>query len=290
MPATGEGKRESDNTWPDVLVFPGGAAELADRLARLVELPADAALSPQRILRGAVELAASVAPGAGGASAALWHKTGAGWEPEVRVASLPDTGRLDDVELAGRSGPALDALAGLDQERHEPVDAPDLLASPRWPDYAAAAVGAGVRAVRAVARHARPGRLTLTLHAVRPGAFTGADTTVAVLVLAQAATALGNAERYGDARRDAHQLAEAMRARAVIEQAKGALLGRAGDPDAAFAELRRRSQAENVRLAEVAASVVAEAALDREPWPDPPDPEVRLGGVPGHRRGYRSQT
>lgn len=260
MPRPDDSKRGSTNPWHDIPVIPEEIAELAQGLAEMVELPADADPSPQRTLRAAVDLAAAAAPGASGASAALW-RPGGDEEPDVRVASLPDTGRLDDVELAAGAGPSLTALETLAADRRTTaVDAPDLLGEDRWPAYATAAVAAGVRAVRAVALDTVAGTLTLTLHAVRAGALTGTDTAVALLVAAQAAAALNNAERYADARRDAHQIGEAMRGRAVIEQAKGALLGRAGDPDEAFAELRRRSQAENVRLAEVAARVVAEAS------------------------------
>lgn len=260
MPADDSDKRDSPNSWHDKQVLPEEVAELAQRLAEMVELPADADASPERTLRAAVELLAVAAPGASAASAALWRPSVEG-EPDVRVASLPDTARLDDVELAAGAGPSLTALAQLSADRRtDVVDAPDVLTDGRWPAYAAEAVAVGVRAVRALARDTEAGRLTVTLHAVRPDALTGADTAVAVLVAAQTAVALGNAERYAGARRDAHQLGEAMRGRAVIEQAKGVLLSRTGDADEAFAELRRRSQAENVRLGEIAARVVAEAA------------------------------
>lgn len=262
MPGSGAGKLGSAHPWHDERVFDGAIpplTELADRLSALARLDAEGAPSPQRILRAAVELAGSAAPGAAGASLALWRPAGDGWDAEVRVATLPDTARLDDVELAAGAGPALAALT--EDAAAPPVDVPDLLADRRWPAYAAAAVMGGVRAVRAVGRPVPGGRVTLTLHAITPRGLTDADTAVAVLVLAQTAAALSNAERYGAARRDAHQLTEAMRARAVIEQAKGVLVAATGrDPDAAFAELRRRSQAENVRLADVAARVVAQAA------------------------------
>ena len=53
-------------------------------------------------------------------------------------------------------------------------------------------------------------------------------------------------------------LREAMRSRAKIEQAKGILAARHGiDPDGAFDRLRVESQRRNVRLAELAATLVA---------------------------------
>ncbi|GLW57321.1 SpoIIE family protein phosphatase [Kitasatospora phosalacinea] len=56
-------------------------------------------------------------------------------------------------------------------------------------------------------------------------------------------------------------LRTAMRTRAVIEQAKGVLVGRFGyAPERAFDELVRRSQDENRKLAQIAADLVAAAA------------------------------
>ncbi len=66
------------------------------------------------------------------------------------------------------------------------------------------------------------------------------------------------AERDG-LRAERDGLREAMRNRAVIEQAKGILAARHGiDPDAAFDRLRGESQRRNVRLAELAAALVAD--------------------------------
>jgi AmiR/NasT family two-component response regulator len=53
------------------------------------------------------------------------------------------------------------------------------------------------------------------------------------------------------------QLREAMESRAVIEQAKGALIARQRcGPEAAFAELVRRSQLDKVKLRDVATAIV----------------------------------
>jgi AmiR/NasT family two-component response regulator len=53
-------------------------------------------------------------------------------------------------------------------------------------------------------------------------------------------------------------LREAMRSRAVIEQAKGVLMARHGiDADAAFERLRSESQRRNVRLAVLAAALTS---------------------------------
>ncbi|MFC7549483.1 ANTAR domain-containing protein [Plantactinospora sp. GCM10030261] len=62
-------------------------------------------------------------------------------------------------------------------------------------------------------------------------------------------------------RRERDGLREAMRTRALIEQAKGVLMARHRiDADAAFDRLSRTSQERNVRLAELAAAVVAQVS------------------------------
>jgi hypothetical protein len=83
-------------------------------------------------------------------------------------------------------------------------------------------------------------------------------------------------------------LREAMRTRALIEQAKGVLMARHRiDGDAAFERLRAESQRSNVRLAEVAAGVVAGVSPDGTPGgapaPTAAGAEPRFAYVDGHR-------
>jgi AmiR/NasT family two-component response regulator len=68
------------------------------------------------------------------------------------------------------------------------------------------------------------------------------------------------AARYRAAVLEAEQLREAMRSRAVIEQAKGVLMARRRcSPDEAFDVLREVSQTSNTKLREVARALVDEA-------------------------------
>jgi hypothetical protein len=84
--------------------------------------------------------------------------------------------------------------------------------------------------------------------------------------------------------RENEGLREALRTRAVIEQAKGILMERRTcSPDEAFAEIRRISQRENARLADVAATLVGFAAPSlRGDGPTLPEdvlpPQARLSG------------
>jgi AmiR/NasT family two-component response regulator len=81
-----------------------------------------------------------------------------------------------------------------------------------------------------------------------------------VLFASQAAIVLANAQAYWDARELSSGLSEAMKHRAVIEQAKGMLMAAQGcDEDAAFQLLISASQRENVKLREVALRIVQDA-------------------------------
>jgi AmiR/NasT family two-component response regulator len=79
-----------------------------------------------------------------------------------------------------------------------------------------------------------------------------------------AAVALLNAALIDSKTALAGQLEEAMASRAVIEQAKGVLMGRLGcTPEGAFSHLSRQSQHGNRKLHDVAVQVVRDAREGR---------------------------
>ncbi len=76
----------------------------------------------------------------------------------------------------------------------------------------------------------------------------------------QAAIVLANAQAYWDAREMSAGLTEAMKSRAVIEQAKGMLMAAQGcDEDTAFDFLVKASQRENLKLRDIAQRIVDRA-------------------------------
>jgi AmiR/NasT family two-component response regulator len=75
--------------------------------------------------------------------------------------------------------------------------------------------------------------------------------------------ALANAQLYASAYRMTQQLQEALTSRAVIDQAKGILMGQRGmGVDEAFAVLRTTSQRENRKLRDIAQELVDRARRD----------------------------
>ena len=84
---------------------------------------------------------------------------------------------------------------------------------------------------------------------------------VAASFAAQVGATMLGVEAYRATARLASGLAEAMRTRAVIEQAKGIVMAeRNVDTDGAFEILRRMSQDRNVKLREVAQAIVTARA------------------------------
>jgi GAF domain-containing protein len=134
----------------------------------------------------------------------------------------------------------------------------------RWPDFAAEAASLGVRSMLCVPLWVDERCLgALSLYADQAAAFTDLHGRVTILLATFAALALAEAQR-------ADQLTAALINRDVIGQAKGILMERHRiTADAAFGFLTRVSQAENTKLAALAAQLVATGELPIAASPDP---------------------
>jgi GAF domain-containing protein len=177
-------------------------------------------------------------------------------ELQFMAASDESGEMLDLLQLQNREGPCLDCFRS-----GQPVVNADLAgptAQGSWPDFAAAALGAGFTSV-----HAFPMRLRSTVIGTI-NAFSstseelGDDESRVVQGLADIATIAILQER-SIARAEAltEQLQGALNSRIVIEQAKGALARIEGiSVDAAFALLRSRARSTRQRLVDVAAEVL----------------------------------
>jgi GAF domain-containing protein len=117
----------------------------------------------------------------------------------------------------------------------------------RWPQFSAEAMRLNVRSMLCVPLWIDERSLgALSLYADKVAAFTDLHERVTSLLATFAALALAEAQRTG-------QLHDALDNRDVIGQAKGILMERHGiTAEAAFSVLSRVSQAENMKLAEIA--------------------------------------
>ncbi len=215
--------------------FPSQAAET--RLNRLLNL----------ILETAVEVL--------GFDAATVSARHAGDDPVTVAATDQRLIELDDAQYSPGEGPCLTVL-----EPHEPLyleDASELDA--RWEHFSQTAAHLGVRSTLSahVPADAAEISASLNFYARRRLELDEQQRRIAEGYAEQLAAALQSVEAFRATATLANQMAEAMRSRAVIEQAKGILMAdHRITADEAFRRLVALSQRSNTKVRDVAARLV----------------------------------
>jgi hypothetical protein len=174
-----------------------------------------------------------------------------GGRASTAAASADIVTEIDRLQIEANEGPCLDASA-----KGVTFYAQDLVDDRRWPTFGPRAIAAGIRSV--IAFPLSPRRLSaLNLYARLPLAFGATDRAQGQLFATLARLALDSAQvRAADDARAAN-LAEALRTRELIGQAQGILMERERiTADQAFDVLRRASQQMNIKLREVAETLV----------------------------------
>jgi GAF domain-containing protein len=170
------------------------------------------------------------------------------------VASTdPLASQADGIQYRLGDGPCLHAM------RHATlVRIDDLAASNRWPRFSRQAVALGIRSCLAVPLLAEDEPAgTLNLYARRPGAFGPAETARAEQFAGHASGALTLALRMESCSDLNDQLRSSLVSRAVIDQALGVIMATERCPqDKAFAVLKTVSQNTNVKVRDLAATIV----------------------------------
>ena len=181
-------------------------------------------------------------------------------KPTTAVFTDPEAPAIDAAQYESGAGPCLDAW----RERRV-VRVNDMAsASSQYPEFAKAAGSHRVESVLSLPLVAGTNGLgALNLYARKPAGFTDDDEALGIELASAAAVVLANASAYWEASQLGEQLGQAMRSRAVIEQAKGILMARSPElsPDDAFDVLRKASQRENVKLREIAQRIVDRKGL-----------------------------
>ncbi|GAA1676233.1 GAF and ANTAR domain-containing protein [Kribbella yunnanensis] len=189
--------------------------------------------------------------------------------PEVEYASITvkhSDGRLETI------APTSDVLWGVDAAQYElregpcydaatdgvHVLSPDLAADPRFPQYAASAVAAGILAQAGLRLFDAPkSQGALNLYSTSVGSFEDLG-AVGALFTHQSAVAIEYA-------REIHSLQDALRTRRTIGKAIGVLMERYTLTDQrAFAFLARLSQQRNIKLHRISEELVEDAQLRGE--------------------------
>ena len=154
--------------------------------------------------------------------------------------------QLDDAQKRFQQGPCLDAALA------DPViRCPDLATDTRWPQFAAAAVDAGVQRMMSFQLYNhQSGTGALNLFSRSAGEFGAESEAIAAMLATHASVALIAANRQ-------KQFHSALAGRDVIGQAKGMLMERFGiDAVRAFELLTKLSQDSNTPVGAIARRIV----------------------------------
>jgi len=175
---------------------------------------------------------------------------------------------VDEAQYQANEGPCLSVL-----EPHDPILVSRIAEEPRWPQYTETARHFGVEASLSVhvPVEIEDMAASMNFYARRPMDVTDHVVAGSAGFAQQVADSMAAVEEYRAAATLAHHLSEAMKSRAVIEQAKGILIADHGiDADQAFAMLVSLSQRTNTKLRHVAQRLVegrqtrdSEATLDK---------------------------
>jgi GAF domain-containing protein len=176
---------------------------------------------------------------------------------KTSVFTHPEVPDIDQAQYRTGDGPCIDAYRTA-----TPYLIRSTLEPGRWQEFRDSAARHGVLSTLSLPLMAHDGAIgALNMYAEVEDAFSEEDQRVAELFATQAAFVLANAQAYWDARTLSENLDEAMKSRAVIEQAKGIIISTMGcDADEAIRVLVEQSQSQNIKLREIAAELVRNAA------------------------------
>jgi GAF domain-containing protein len=175
------------------------------------------------------------------------------------VSSVVFTGQLayqlDERQYEAGFGPCMDAaLSGAT------VTIPDTSDDGTYPDFGRLADRQGITHTMSIGLPvARQTIGALNIYGNSEGVFDEATEELATAFASYAAVAVANAGLYASTATLAANLQRALQSRAVIDQAKGILMGRLGiSADAAFDMLSAQSQNSNRKLHDIAGELVGE--------------------------------
>lgn len=213
--------------------------------------------STEEALQRVADLASKAIPVADGVGITLVTWGPEGSIPGMRTAahSVPWVMTIDVDQYETGEGPCIDSIV-----RGEIVNLRELDEG-SYPKFCAKATQEGLGSVLAIPLKINDNRAigALNLYSRERSAFDDRDQTAAIDFAAHAAIALVNIELYEGARKLTHQLSDAMDSRAIIEQAKGILMGRDHcTADEAFKQLKDMSQSRNIKVRELATTMVGE--------------------------------
>jgi len=193
----------------------------------------------------------------------------AGVDGELRVvASSSDAMRvLELFEVQAEEGPCPECYRTGTAVLNEQLTTVD----DRWPTFAPRALAAGFRSVHALPMRLRGQTIgALNLFRATEGTLDDADVIAAQAFADVATIAILSQRAAAEAQAINDQLSHALNSRIVVEQAKGMVSQETGlDMEQSFNRLRGHARNHNLRLAELAGSIIEgrllPADLDQDP-------------------------
>jgi GAF domain-containing protein len=180
-------------------------------------------------------------------------------EHHLRNVAVSDQrlGRLEELQVRHQEGPC---IAAFDDKAL--VAAQDLAEDRRWPTFSDAAVAQGIRAVLASPLPYNQDAVGVVAVVSEDRHPWSAEAELALLAFTDLAALLIASMMIGQQQSElATQLQSALNSRAVIEQAKGVLMGQQGlSAHAAYEQLRAQARAQRRKLVAVSADLVRSAA------------------------------
>jgi GAF domain-containing protein len=168
------------------------------------------------------------------------------------VHTDPLVDEIDNMQRESVQGPCLDAIA-----HRIMVYGEDLQSDDRWPNFGQSAARHGIRSALALPLTTNGAAGAVNLYARYPAAFGVVDRAKGVILASLASVAITAAHSLEDEERRIENLHSALSSREVIGQAQGILMERERiAADQAFDVLRRASQFLNIKLREVAQTLV----------------------------------
>jgi GAF domain-containing protein len=225
---------------------------LADELAAVFARMSGLLLSTETaatVLELVTALAKEVIPDTDGAGVTLYDDRG---EPVTRAATDPVVSTVDELQYEFAEGPCISAL-----EQRAVVRVDDLTQDDRWPRWARTAAGTGMRSVLSASLVAGGEVLgAMKTYSHRPGAYGARAEHLLGMFAAQATVLLAGVRSRADAERVSDELRDSMRARDVVNIAKGVLMARESvDEQSAFLLLTRMARTQGRPLRELADGV-----------------------------------
>ena len=186
--------------------------------------------------------------------------------PVTAACTDPLASKADDIQYRAGDGPCLHAMRS-----GERVCIDDMTRHHRWPRFSGQAVSLGIRSSLSLPMIADGVPVgVLNWYARRPNAFGPAEIRHAEEFGGHASGALALALRMASCVDLNHQLRSSITSRAVIDQALGVIMATERcAQDEAFALLRTVSQNTNVKLRELATTIVTRVS-GRPPRPTSP--------------------